>query len=115
MDILKGGLRVASRGSAIKFSVLHLNNPPHTSKLFQVLMLRQASQSYRQFHIGSPRNVRPCLRSPFLPSFTHPRRCFHISSLQLAEDPQAFKPRDYPEAEWQRINEEFERRLARRS
>jgi len=49
-----------------------------------------------------------------------PRICLrfeqlHSSSKTLAEDAQAKRPPNIPEAEWQRMNDEFERRLAQRS
>jgi hypothetical protein len=42
-------------------------------------------------------------------------RQFHSSPKTLAEDAQASRPPNIPEAEWQRMNDEFERRLAKRS
>ena len=42
-------------------------------------------------------------------------RRFHVSVSTRAEDAQASKPPNYPEAEWQRIDDEFEARLAKRS
>jgi hypothetical protein len=42
-------------------------------------------------------------------------RLFHTSLRNQSEDPRSFKPLAYPEAEWARINDEFEQNLAKRS
>jgi hypothetical protein len=42
-------------------------------------------------------------------------RGFRLSIRTRSEDAQASKPPNYPEAEWQRIDDEFEARLAKRS
>lgn len=48
--------------------------------------------------------------------FTPPtRQYFHSSTKTQVEDPQAFKPPNYPEAEWAKLNDEFEQTLMKRS
>ena len=42
-------------------------------------------------------------------------RGFHLSFRTRSEDAQASKPPNYPEAEWQRMDDEFEARLAKHS
>jgi hypothetical protein len=44
-----------------------------------------------------------------------PQRTFHNASRLYTEDVRASKPLSYPEAEWQKLADEFEARLAKRS
>lgn len=55
-----------------------------------------------------------CTLTRRLPS-KETRCCFHGSARVQAEDPQAFKPRSVSEADWQKLNDDFEQQLAKRS
>jgi Thioesterase superfamily len=70
---------------------------------------RRVYSSVTHDAIALSRLVRPALRNR--PCF----RTLQTSHRSLAEDPRTFKPPHYPEAEWHRVNENFERRLGRRS
>ena len=48
-------------------------------------------------------------------TISHTSRNYHNSCRTFSEDPRSFKPENYPEAEWHRVNDEFERHLAQRS
>jgi hypothetical protein len=114
MESLAKGLQASARRSLItqisKFSVIH---PFWLSRPVQ-------SRYISSGHSPQSRAVLQPLWSRVNTLIQHPRlhrptRGLHISSRTRVDNARASKPRNYPEAEWQRIDDEFEARLAKRS
>ena len=114
MEALARGLHTSARRSMInqvaKFSITHPEQlyRPVQSHYFSSWRSTQPSAPLKQF--WSP--AQPLIHQLRL---SQPTRKIHLSARTRAEDAQASKPPFYPEAEWQRIDDEFEARLAKRS
>ena len=115
MENVVNGLRILSRGSVSPGVRI-----PRLSRTFR------SSQSVHLRLTLAGHKLRPSYRLYVHQTSIAPRtpinqfsllnaRCFHISALIQVEDPQSGKPTNFPEAEWQRITDEFDKRLATRS
>jgi Thioesterase superfamily len=115
MEVLVNGLRISSRrSSAINLLIPQRNRPFHSLQPFRFRVTALCPGVRPQYRFDIPQTSIP------FKSSTHqlprdPRKCFHISARNQAEDPLEGKPPNYPEAEWHRITDDFEKRLAKRS
>jgi hypothetical protein len=116
MEILGNGLRVSARRSpAINSLMLRVNLPFQSPQPFRFRHVVSCQNLQRQYQVGVfQSSFPPISRTPqFLVRDT--RRHFHISAQFRAKDPLEGKPTDFPEAEWHRLTDDFEKRLAKRS
>jgi len=115
MDTLVKGLRASARSSAgLRVAQLQTHRSFVVSPAFRAHNRPSPSFPLRLVRLQNrPSPVFPHSLRSVLPNI--PRQSLYYSTRADAEDPRTYKPVSYPEAEWQKVNDEFEQRLAKRS
>jgi Thioesterase superfamily len=108
MRVLVKGLRVPGSSNLRQFTSIS-----HLHRLFHTVRFSEARSPL------NPPSITERLLSPHS-LFNRPRTCLlsrhlHYSLRQLAQDAQANRPPNIPEAEWARMNSEFERRASQKA